>query len=143
MDRPCSFGPLVHSPEDADVWYYYNAAAAIHFESSGVSDVIYVAPSVMRDKPADILRGQYPFEDWPLSDYPTMGEVAEALGSANIRFREPEDKSEDDFILVEDLCLIECWPYNEGKRPDFNSRYISVIWRYLTRKGIPEYIPSS
>jgi len=94
---------------------------------------------IQEKTPSSILRGIYPFEDWPLSGHLKMGEIRQCLISNGLRFHEPEDEDHDHF-LAEDLALIECWPFHRGRRLPIDDRRVSIMWRFRTAEDIPDYI---
>jgi hypothetical protein len=122
-------------PEEADAWFFYNGAVGLYFGKSETSRQIYI--SIAPGDFCKVLAGSYPFEDWPLSKNPTVGEVQRCLISDQIRFDEPSE--EDDCFLAGRFCMIECFPYSEGKRLRLTSRPVSMISRALSREHLPSY----
>ncbi len=128
------FGPRVHTPYEAEGWLFYDSTVGLQFDELGVSTEISI--TFMPGEPSQIVVGHHPFEDWPLSKNPIMGEVKEYLISNRIPLEESSE--EDDYFLVDKLCVVECFPYQCGKRLELRRRQVSMLSRVLR----PEYLPS-
>src|SRR5689334_5758233 len=84
LGKPPTFGPLVHTPDEADVWCYYNEAVAVGFDGQGLVTSVNIRPDRVRN-------GTEPFQHLPIGCDLKMGGFRALLVESQIDFDEGED----------------------------------------------------
>jgi hypothetical protein len=136
VGKPPTFGPQVHSPDQADIWFYYGDAAGIEFDSSGRSVTTSVHPSKI-DKQLDVFRA------WPIGPGATVLDFRTILLENRISFVEDNEAPEMYYLLAEQRCYIICPPCKDGKLTPIEDRELSMIITVAKETDLPGFIPAS
>ena len=134
LNKPPTFGPEVRTPEDADVWDYYDAAR-VRFDPQGIAVSVCILPKYINKE-------REPFCHWPIGPDLRMGELRELLVANRIDFDEGEDNEPGAYyILAEQRCTAyTIVRYDSGRLIPELKRPVSAIETVSRDEELPAFV---
>jgi hypothetical protein len=93
IGKPPCIGPIILTPKESDVWFFYEANVGISFNKEGISRSVHLSPENM-DKSPQL------FSDWPIPANPTFGDLRKALVEWKVPFKEGDPGSRHYWIIT-------------------------------------------
>jgi len=134
VGKPPCIGPAIESPEESDVWIFFNGTVGIEFGPDERAVGLMVYPERLRDEPQL-------FKEWPIGTGATMGEFRDALLSDRVNFQEGNPESEDYWIVAAGDCSAVSFPFSHGRQLHGYGRLLKMILKSSIPESVPAFFP--